>query len=529
MMGSEAVMAQLVAEGVEVVLSIPGVHNVFLCDAVLNHQELRFVGGRHEQGITFMANGYARACGKIAVPLVVTGPGVTNSLTALADAYTDSVPMVLIAAQANLDRLGKGAFHELKDQTGLLASVTKWSTCVERTEDIPDAIRTAFEQAYDGRPGPTAVEIPMDVQSAEGMVDIYPHAQAEREGAAQVLVHEAARRLEEAQMPVVYVGNGAAASECSAELIQLIERLNAVCLTTALAKGVVPDDHPLYLGWGGASEKAAHQVLKEADVVLVVGSSLDEADTGQWTLRFPDDLIQIDTCADMIGRNYPVSVGLLGDAREVLSQLLEALPADIAMSRPSPAERIANYKEQVRRSEEGTPGWQFMAAMARALPTDAVVTNDASGANGWAIRFLPRALPRTFNITRNMAALGYAFPAAIGAKLAYPDRQAVAVIGDGGFLFTVYSLATAVQHRLNAVVVVFNDATYSSIRRTQLQRFERTIGVDLQNPDFVKLAEAYGAFGLRAENPDQLYDGLMAAWQRDLPTLIEVPLERDGF
>lgn len=522
-------MAQLVAEGVDVVLSIPGEHNVFLCDAVLDHPQIRFVVGRHEQGITFMANGYTRASGKIAVPMVVTGPGVTNSLTALADAYIDSVPMVLIAAQADRKHLGKGAFHELKDQSGLLASVTKWSTRVEGVEEIPGAIRSAFFQAYDGRPGPTVVEIPMDVQAGEGMADIYPHSPPERAGAVQERVREAARRLEGARAPVVYVGSGAVAAECRTELIRLIERLNAVCMVTALAKGIVPDDHPLNLGWGGGGEKAVQQVLNEADVVLVVGSSLDEADTRQWALRFPADLIQIDVSPDVIGRNYPVSIGLQGDAKMVLSQLLQALPADAADTRPSPAKEIAGYKERIRLREGDTPGWQFMGAMDRALPQDAVVTNDASMVNGWAIRFLPRRKPRTMNITRNLGALGYAYPAAVGAKLAYPNRQAVAVVGDGGFLFTVFSLATAVQHRLNAVAVVFNDASYSSIRRGQLRRFERTIGVDLLNPDFVKLAEAFGAFGCRAENPEQLYAGLMAAWQRDLPTVIEVPLAGDLY
>ena len=190
----------------------------------------------------------------------------------------------------------------------------------------------------------------------------------------------------------------------------------------------------------------------------------------------------------------------------------------------SPAERIAEVKRQVYAKLQTKPAWHFINAMQRALPRDAIVTNDAATANGWVLYFLDRCLPRTCSITRSQAALGYALPAAMGAKLAYPDRQAVAVVGDGGFLFTASALATAVQYHLNVVVLVFNDGGYRSIERFQLRRFGRTIGIDLHNPDFVKLAEASGATGERVEQPDQLYGALVAAWQRSVPTVIEIPL-----
>jgi len=524
MTGSEATIAQLVAEGVDIVLSIPGEHNVYLCDAILDHPELRFICGRHEQGITFMANGYARASGRIAVPLVITGPGVTNSVTALADAYQDSVPMVLVAGQVDTNRLGKGAFHELKDQTGLLASVTKWNTRVERVEDIPEAIRTAFVQAYDGRPGPTAVEIPLNVQTQRGRVNIYPSTRPERRRADPAAVRQAARRLSEATLPLVFVGSGAALSGCTAEVIRLMEHLNAPCFFTVLAKGVVPDDHPLNLGGGWDRDGLTHRFLEEADVVLVIGSSLDETGTGRWTLPLPENLIQIDTCPEVIGRNYPVAVGLVGDGKTVLVQLLEALAGYENRVRPLPAARIAEAKQKALTRVQDKLSWRFMNAVQQALPKDAFVTNDAARANGWAISFLQGYLPRTFNITSNMAALGYAFPGAVGAKLAYPDRQAVAVVGDGGFLFTVYTLSTAVKYHINAVAIVFDNGGYGSIKRIQMQKFGRAIGADLHNPDFARLAQAYGAAGVRAEHPDQVYDALMAAWQRDVPTLIEVPV-----
>jgi len=294
---------------------------------------------------------------------------------------------------------------------------------------------------------------------------------------------------------------------------------------TPLAKGTIPEDHPLSLSWGGRHEGHLDRFLAEADVVLVVGSSLDEADAGSKGLPFPEHLIQIDACREVIGRTCPVSVGLVGDAQAVLNQILTELPHMEQTMRRSPAARIAECIARSEGSVQDEPGWQFMDAIQQALPRDAVVTNDASRANGWAIFYLRRYLPNTFNITGNLGALGYAFPAAVGAKLAYPERQALCIVGDGGFQFTPFSLGTAVQHRINAVAVVFNDACYGRIKRMQHQHFGRTIGADLPSPDFVRLAESYGAAGCRADDPQQLYDALVAAWQRDIPTLIEVPIE----
>jgi acetolactate synthase-1/2/3 large subunit len=527
MTGAQATIAQLKAEGVEIVLGIPGIHNMYLCDAVLDYPELRFISGRHEQGITFMANGYARASGRIAVPLVITGPGVTNSLTPLADASVDSVPMVLVASQTDTSRLGKGAFHELKDQTALLSQVTKWNVRVDAVEEISEAINTAFAQAYEGRPGPTAVEVPLNVQQQRGPVELCPAARRRPTPADAKAVQLAAQKLAQAQAPVIYVGSGAASSGCTEQLVQLMDRLQAPCCVTALAKGVVPDDHPLNMGWWGEPEGVALEFLQEADVALVIGSSLDEAGTRAWTMPLPEELIQIDTSPDVMDRHYPVSVPLVGDARLVLTQLLQVLEGDNKIelpSRPSPIGRIGVGKRRVLAEAQQKLGWQYADAVERALPADAFVTNDASRTNGWMIRYLNRYQPRTLNITANMAALGYAFPAAIGAKLAYPDRQAVAVMGDGGFLFTVYSLATAVKHRLNVVVIVFDNHSYGTIAWSQMQEFGREIGAELCNPDFAQMAQSFGAAGVRAVDPDQLYEALLEARDRDRPTVIHVPL-----
>jgi acetolactate synthase-1/2/3 large subunit len=530
MTGAQAAIAQLAAQGVRVIFGIPGVHTLPLCDAVLEHPELRFVHGRHEQGVAFMANGYARVSGEVGVSLVITGPGVTNSLTPLADAYQDSVPTVLIASQVARERRGRGAFHELKDQTGLLAAVTKWNACVESVEAVPEAICTAFVEAHSGRPGPTAVEIPVDTQTAHGWVEIQPAAHRERRRAPTDAVREAARALAQAAMPLVFVGRGAAISGCGAELLRLIERLDAPCYTTPLAKGVIPADHPLNITWGSSRYGPFREFLGRADLVLVVGSSLDEADAS-WAGFSAERMIQIDTCPEVIGRTFPASVSLVGDAKAALQQLLAELQGQPAPEHPlDPAAKtltaqIAEHRQRALQEAAAQPYWPYVDAIQRALPREAIVTNDGSQANyRGTIPYLKRDLPNAFQVTRMTAALGFALPAALGAKIACPERPVVAVAGDGGFMFTAFALSTAVLHRLNVVAIVFSNSAYGVIRRMQTERYGREVGAELRNPDFVQLAQASGAIGLRAGTPDQLYESLMAAWGHDRPTVIEVPV-----
>jgi thiamine pyrophosphate-dependent acetolactate synthase large subunit-like protein len=523
MKGSDVVAAQLAAENVDTVLTIPGVHNVHLCDSLLDFPQIRILTGRHEQGLTLMANGYTRASGKIAVPIVISGPGVTNSLTALADAYLDSVPMVLVAAASDAAHLGRGALHELKDQTGILASVCKWNVRIEDVREIPGAMRTAFEQARGGRPGPTAVEIPLEVQWQSAAVEVAPSARPGRPRANPVHVAEAVARLTASRSPLMYIGSGAALSDAGAKAVELAERLNMPCFTTAGAKGTFPEDHPLSLGTGIRRPPIAN-LLEEADLVLVVGSSLDEVDTALWRLRLPANLIQIDIAPEIIGRNHSVAVGLEGDAKAVLRQLLDQLEAVPMNPDTALLEKVAALKAAERVSLNADPGWQYMRAIQSVLAEDTIVTNDAATANAWALYYLERTLPRTMNISSALATLGFAVPSALGAKAAFPDRQVLAIVGDGGFLFGDYLLATAVQHRLGIVIVLFNDNAYSTIQRQQIDLFGRAVATDLHNPDFPALAASFGAVGAVARTPAELAVELAAAWQRELPTLIEVPI-----
>lgn len=533
MTGAQIAIAQLVAQGVTQVLSIPGEHNIALCDAILEYPELQYLTGRYEQGLVLMANGYSRASHQIAVPLIISGPGVTNGLTGLGDAYQDSVPMVAIAAQAKQNEVGKGSFHGLKNQTGTLASVTKWNTCVTSVAEIPEALRTAFYTAYEGRPGPTVVEIPLDVQTAVGEAEIYPVALPQPQTAPSDKIRQAAMRLAAAQSPFVYVGRGAAIAQAGDVLQNLIEWLNAPCFHTALGKGIIPADRALNVSWANGRSDYVARLMAQSDVVLVVGSSLDYADAGRGKLPFPPALIQIDTCPDIVGRLYPVELGLIGDAKLVLEELLAILKQQQPQPRPFSEPTLHNNGKTLTMSQhkaeklaffQKQSAWQYINALQSGITDDTLVFGDPARCNGWGVAFLDRQLPGTYHCSRNFCTLGYAIATAIGAKLAQPERPILAMIGDGGLLFATGDLATIVQYNLKLIIVLFNDNCYGSIRKAQRSAFGRTIGTDLQNPDFCQLARAFGLVATQVTQPQQLTKELKIAWERDRTTLIEIAM-----
>ena len=525
-----AAVAQLVAEGVTTVFTIPGVHNVHVVDALVDVETLNVVGGRNEQELVFMANGFTRASGEIAVPLVISGPGVTNSLTPLADARSDSVPMVLVAASCDTRYVGRGAFHELEDQSQALASVCKWNTRVTDADRVPEAIHEAFEMAINGRPGPTAVEIPVDVQMEPTGETTVARALRARPGAPAEQLRQAVEIISASTDTVFYLGSGTALSGAEKAITDLLELVDAPFITTHSAKGVVDERHPLSAGCGLESE-AARNAIAGASVVVVVGSSLDESSTALWQLQLPERVIHLDIEDTIVGRHYP-ALPLIGDARTVIEELAAHLrgrtpdlEARTGFDHASGARRAAEIRSA--RADERTDeslGRAFMQAIDATLDDDSIVTNDASQINAWAIRHLTRHRPRTFNITSNLGALGYAAPAALGASIAMPDRKVVALMGDGGFLFNPQCLATAAQYDLAVAMVVFNDNAYSSIRSTQQRLFDRTLAVDLQNPDFARLASSFGVRGLVVDTPSDLESALNGAWASKGPHLIEVTL-----
>jgi acetolactate synthase-1/2/3 large subunit len=360
------------------------------------------------------------------------------------------------------------------------------------------------------------------VLAATGEVEIAPPTAVERPAADPGQVAAAAALLARARVPLIYAGGGVNSAGAGAALVSLAERLGAPVLTTFTGKGAIPEDHPLSLGCGPWRRGLIADYLARADLLLVVGARLAQVETQDWTLPLPKTLVHVDIDPTVIGRHYPATVGVVGDARRALEQITAALTGSAAHPVPSPAAEIAQWQAAERARLQGDPGFGFMAAVRAVLARDAIVANDAALVNGWTSQHLPSYTPRSVLFPSGFAALGFALPAALGAKIAFPERQVVAVCGDGGFLFTAQELATAVQYGLAVVVLVFNDGSYGSIARLQQAHFGATFAADLVNPDFVELAEAFGAWAVRAHTPEDVGSAVAKALRAHQPALIEV-------
>ncbi len=527
MTGGQALVQTLKTNGVTTVFGIPGTHNLPIYDALYHEQTaIRHILARHESGAGLMANGYARASGQPGVAIVTTGPAVGNIMGSVGDAYRDSVPVLVIASQITSGFIGqdRGVFHEMRDQLGMAAAITKWSRRVTRVADIPAAVNEAWLAMTSGRPRPAYIEIPEDVLAAEDDLEIAPAPHLAPPAADAQLVAQAARILRDATRPLIFAGGGVQWSGATGALAKLAEALGAPVANTCNGKGALPDDHPLALGFAVFGLEPIMNLWKQADAVLAIGTDLDEITTGGWQLPPPRGLVQVDIDPAQIGRNYPVDVGLAGDARVVLRQLADALDGPGPDAVTPWAMEALGVRRQMRDAAAGTDGLALVQALSAALGRDGITTGDAACVGGWQLWHQPVYEPRTFLFPLGFGTLGFGLPAALGAQAAHPDRRVICLCGDGGFLFTGQELACAVQHELNVVTVVVNDNTFGAIRRQQERNYGgRVFAADLVNPDFPLLAQAYGATGLHIETMDELPGALDAAFASGKPALIEVP------
>jgi len=530
MTGAQALVHSLAAEGVEVVFGLPGVHAMPIYDALYDHREIRYIGVRHEQAAAYMADGYARSTGQVGVCLTTTGPGAANTMTAMAEAYSSSSPVLQICTQihSSLIDKGKGALHETKDQPGMFRTVTGWNKRVESVEDIPHSIRLALTRMRTERPRPVQLEIPADYLTLEAEVELLQAQEYERPAGDRTSVHEAAKWLSAAQTPVIWAGGGVIASDASAELLELAELLQAPVLTTFMGKGAIPEDHPLSLGnraTGSDTRDMLQEFLDGCDLMLALGSRFSALSTGEWSLRLPERLIQVDIDPTGTGKNYPASLSITGDIKKILQGIQAQLKETGTAGRPSRTEEVAALRDIAHEIVAATQGGrlQLVEAIRDTLPRDAILVNDMTIVSYTTSRHFRVYQPRTFIYPSGFGTMGFGFPTALGAKVAWPQREVVAICGDGGFMVAGQELATAVQHQINLPVLIFNDRGYGVLRETQDIEFSgRRIGVDLLTPDFVKLAEAFGATGERIEQLDELGPALKNALQAQKPALIEV-------
>jgi acetolactate synthase I/II/III large subunit len=508
--------------GVDSVFGIPGVHTVELYRG-LTGSGIQHVTPRHEQGAGFMADGYARATGKPGVCLIITGPGMTNIATAMGQALADSIPMLVISSVNRRDTLGRGQgrLHELSCQQQLMSGVSRFSHTLLDPGALPEVLARAFMVFQGERPGPVHIEIPIDLFAAPVVAPVQNapprlfRASPDPEGVAL-----AAEWLRQAKRPLVLLGGGCADAPTPAR--SLVERLDAPTVTTINAKGVLGRDHPLDLG-ANAALPAVRRLAAEADVILAVGTELGETD---YDVVFDDGftlngrLIRIDIDAQQLVRNQSLALGLVGDAGRSLACLLEHFPHSVARGG---AVRTAQALAELglHRDPAFTPFAPLYGVLREALP-EAILVGDSTAPVYAGNHLVAQPAPRRyFNASTGYGTLGYGLPAALGAQLGRPDLPVVALVGDGGIMFTLSELATAVEARLPVVILLWHNAGYEEIRRFMDAEGVERLGVDIQAPDFLTLASGFGCLATRVENPADL---ALALQQRpvDGPMLIEV-------
>ena len=523
--GAQALVRQLIAEGVDTVFALPGVQIMAAFDALHEYRDdVRLVHVRHEQATTYMADGYAKATGKVGVAMAVPGPGAINAGAGLGTAYATSSPVLLISGQIESQSLGRreGQLHEVEDQLDVFRPLTKWVHRVTRMEDIPDAVHEAFRHLKTGRPRPVELEIPPDVLAADGEAETVPAAEYAPQAPDSGDVERAASVLASAERPAIMVGGGARISGAGDEVLRLAEILQAPVMGTQNSKGVLPENSPFYVGTNYASVGPADTVLPDSDVLLAIGTRL-------LFRELPDGdlprIIHIDIDPDEIGRNLPTELGIVADAKTASAQLLDAL-RESGLSRPSGSERISGFRSDfASRMRSLAPDQaRIIEDMRDALPDDAIVVSGVTNIGYWSNIFFEVRQPQTYITSGYFGTLGYAFPTALGAQVGRPDRKVIALCGDGGFMYSPQELSSAIRHGINTVAVVFNNGAYGASEWDQTHRYGGSyIGTDLHNPDFVRLAESFGAVGMRTD-PEGFGELLEVALGADAPVLLEVTL-----
>ena len=513
----------LKAQGVRAVFGMPGTQNLEIYDSLLRCGEgsIDHYLVRHEYAATQMADGFARSTGEVGVALTVPGPGASNASTGILEAFTDCVPVLLITGQSDSRFYGKHPakmFHGL-DQMKFFEPITKYRAIARTVEEIPAVVEGAFKAMRSGRPGPAVLEFPMDVVRADGEPEVPGYVRGSRSpAAAGGDLRAAARKIDRAGLPVCLVGSAVIHSGAQAELRRLVEKIQAPVVVTRCAKGALDETHPLALR--GSNGYLAREALKLADATLAIGCRFTSIDTNNWRLELPQPLIQLDEDEREIGSEYPCELGVVGDLKATLKRL-----ADEVEQRPR---RWKQALETHRARFEAQRPLPLLGDIRQALPDDGILSVDVHSIGYSAFEEYPVDRPRTFLYPCIGVALGYAYPAAIGAKIGCPEKPVICFSGDGGFLMGMAELATAVRYDIPLVAVVVNDQALTAIKGAQQKYHQgRVIDTDLANPNFAEMARSFGAKGTRVKNLGQFRSVLEEALAAHQPTVIEVPMRDD--
>jgi acetolactate synthase I/II/III large subunit len=537
--GAEMLIQALVYEGVDTIFGYPGGAVLHIYDELWRARDrITHYLVRHEQGAVHMAEGYARATGRPGVVLVTSGPGATNAVTGIANAYMDSTPIVVITGQVPKHLIGTDAFQEV-DTVGITRPCVKHNYLVREASDLPAVVREAFYLARSGRPGPVVIDIPKDVSAARSNYSRLDHVSfpfsRQLAKVDEELTRKAVRQIVNAKRPVLYVGGGIVNSGAVDSLLSFAELLRLPLTPTLMGLGGFPSSHPLCLGMLGMhGTYAANMVVAESDLLIALGVRFDDRVTGKLATFAPNArVIHVDIDPANIGKNVTPTLALTGDVRQVLNQFL-------SMVQEQSKERLGSWWDQIRSWQMSQP-LRFSSSQDQIKPqtvirelhrlTDgkALITTDVGQHQMWVAQFYPFTRPRQLITSGGLGTMGFGLPAAMGAQLAFPDQLVVAVVGDGGFQMTNQELATAVQYDLPVKVLIMNNGYLGMVRQWQEMFYDRTYSeVDISvAPDFVKLAEAYGAAGFRVDTPAELREVVEAALRHKGVAVVDVVISKE--
>ncbi len=529
---ADAIVKALEKEGVEVAFGIPGGAIMEVYDALYD-SNIRHILARHEQGAVHMADGYARASGRVGIAFATSGPGATNTVTGIATAYMDSSPIIVFTGQVPRAMIGNDAFQEA-DITGITMPITKHNYLVTDEREILKIVKEAFHIASTGRPGPVLIDLPKDVTQAEIDFD-YPERVEIRGYKPKIQGHpkqikRAVELIMKSERPIILAGGGVRISNAHPEVLELAEKIPAFVVTTLMGKGAIPEEHPLCLGFIGMhGTKYGNLAVMDADLIIAVGCRFSDRTVGRFDEFAPNaKIIHIDIDPAEIGKNVRVDVPIVGDAKHVLREMIKLIEFKARKEWFDHVNELRRKYPLRYEFKEGVVKPQYVVEKVYEMFPDAIVTTEVGQNQMWAAQYFKVKYPRQFITSGGLGTMGFGFPAAIGAKVANPDKVVIDIAGDGSFLMNIQELATAVDYGINVVVCILNNAYLGMVRQWQELFYDRRYSATrLRYPEmsFEKIAKGFGAHGITVEKPSEVEDALKEAVEVDKPVVIDFHVE----
>lgn len=530
MKASDLFLKCLEAEGVKTIYGVPGEENADLMISLLD-SPIEFVICRHEQAAAFMADMHGRLTGQPGVCMATLGPGATNLLTGVASANMDHAPLVAIVGQAGIRRLHKES-HQAMDSVSMFKPVTKWATTVREADSIPEVVRKAFKVAAGEKPGATLIELPEDIAKLDtGAMPLPPYFRKPRGGVEMPVIDRVLALISASEKPIILVGNGCARAGAEKAFTTFVEKTGIYAVSTFMGKGVISERHPFSLFTVGLGlNDIVAEAFDQADLVICIGYDMVEWHPDRWNIGRPKQIIHIDTQPAEVDKNYCLTLDIIGDLIETLEALCDHLG-------PKHVPKAPIFEEVRRRISKDLSEFdhdsafpmkpqRLLADTRAALRDDDILISDVGAHKLWIARHFPTHLPKTGIITNGFCSMGFALPGAITAKKLFPEKNVVAMCGDGGFMMNVQDLMTAVMYKIPVTVVIWNDSCYGLIKWKQTLTFCTHSHVDLVNPDFQRLAESFGCRGVTITASDQYRPALEEAFaQKEIPTVISVAVD----